>query len=223
MAKTVQQYVHDVEAKINDILRLNEPFERAVRNIVARQAGRIFIEGKNSSGGIIGQYSTHPLYINPNTSSPRKGAIKGRVAGISFVKFEGLEPTTGKYGEHIFTAETAYRGVKGTKAGDPHRTTYMAGGYKEFRNRIGRRIDRVNLTLTGDFMKDYTNAQIPSKAAPIKISTVEYHVMLKRPLNIKKRQGFEDKYGTIFDLMREEREAFFRTLEFNFRKALNDG
>lgn len=228
MAKSVEQYLFDTERKITLIIEQNLPFERAVKNIVAMQARRIFIEGVKTSGAPIGQYSTDPIYVNPNTgSTPRKTREKTR----SGLVLEGLEPTRGNpnasliedsAGEHIFTARTAHRGVKGTKAGDPHRTTYLAGGYKELRNRTGRRIDRVNITFSNDLLSDFCNSDTARKAVPVKITVHEYHTMLKRPINQLKREGLEKKYGTIFNLMTKEREAFFKTLDFNFRKSLAD-
>lgn len=219
MAQSVEQYLLETERKISQIIELNIPFERAVRNIVAMQARRIFIDGIKSDGSPIGQYSTDPIYVNPNTgASPRKTSQKTRSGFV----LEGLEPTVGKFGEHIFTARTAHRGVPGTKAGDPHRTTYLPGGYKELRNRTGRRIDRVNITFSNDLLSDFCNAQVAAKAAPVKISANEYHVSLKRSINQLKREGLEKRYGTIFNLMTKEREAFFKTLDFNFRKALAD-
>ncbi len=218
MAKSVQQYLLDAEQKLNDIIRTNKPFERAVKNTVARQAIRIFIEGIRTDGTQTGRYSTKPMYVNPNASSPRKTS-----KGKSAFPLEGLEPTVGKFGEHIFTAETAWHGVKGTKAGDPHRTTYLSGGYKEFRNRIGRRIDRVNLTLSGDLLSDFCNSSSPKNAVPEKISETEYHVRFKRTINQLKREGLEDRFGIIFNLTAEEKTGFFQSLDFNFRKALADG
>lgn len=219
------EYAQRAAEKIDRILSTNIPFERAVRNTVALQAKRIFIDGRKSNGSAIGSYSTKPMYINPNYVPPRK-TNKGR----SSFKLEGLEPTVGMFGEHIFTPETAWHGVKGTKAGDPHRTTYLKGGYKELRNRIGRRIDKVNLTFTNDMLSDFCNMTVSPtenvrvlKPEPTKISVNEYVVGFKRSINGLKREGLEKKYGTIFKLIpTEEKEKFFKTLDFNFRKALAD-
>lgn len=223
---TPTEFADKAAKKIELILSENRPFERAVRNTITLQAKRIFIDGKNSAGSSIGSYSTKAIYVNPNTSSPRKGSTKTR----SGLKLQGLDPTVGKTGEHVFTAETAWHGVKGTKAGDLHRTTYLAGGYKELRNRIGRRIDRVNLTFTNSLLSDFTNQEINLtsknpiiKPEPIKISVNEYNIALRRSDNQSKREGLEKKYGTIFNLTKEEKQAFFKTLDFNFRKALQDG
>lgn len=222
---TPTQYADKAAKKIENILNENKPFERAVKNIVAKQAQRIFIDGLNSSGGIIGHYSTKAMYINPNTGATPRKTNKGK----SKFKLEGLEPTVGKYGEHIFTAATAWHGVKGTKAGDPHRTTYLAGGYKELRNRIGRRIDRMNLTFTNSLLSDFCNATIlpntePKKilALPHKITVNEYQTGFSRKDSVDKKNGLEKRFGSIFKLTAQEKEDFFKTLDFNFKKALAD-
>jgi len=208
MALTVAQYTDKAISRIQQIIALNRPFELSVRTTVARQAVRIFVDGIKSDGSPIGQYNTtRPMYINPDTSSPRAGAIRKKQEGMTVIVAEGLKPTRGKAGEHIF------------KNGRIHRTTYV-NNYKDFRNRIGRRIDRVNYTLTGDLMRDFCNAKTPARAVPKKISEKEYRVVLKREANIGKREGLEKKFGTTFRLMASERAAFFKTLDFNFRKAL---
>ena len=201
---TVEEYIAKQKKKLTDLKIFYKPFEASVRNVVALQAKRIFTDGQKSDGSPIGQYNTTtPFYVNPNLSAgaTTKAPIKGEQA---------LKPTTGKHGDHLF------------KNGKEHKTTWVAN-YKSYRNRIGKRIDKVNLTLSGDLMRDFSNAQTPAAAIPVKISDVEYRVVIKRDSNIKKKEGNEDRFGTIFKLTKKELDVFKKTLNFNFKKAIVDG
>ncbi|MGB3074936.1 MAG: hypothetical protein WBB36_06425, partial [Chitinophagales bacterium] len=122
---TTEEYIEKQRRAFTQIIEKDIPLQRAVKDTLAKQVTRIFVDGKNSSNSNIGQYDTErALYINPN-KSPRKTGDK--LKGI-----EGLEPTEGKHGDHEFSD------------GKPHKTTYIRN-YKDFRNRIGRRIDKVDL------------------------------------------------------------------------------
>ncbi len=72
-------------------------------------------------------------------------------------------------------------------------------------------------------MRDFSNAETPAQATPKKISNVEYVVSIKRDQNIKKKQGNEKRFGKIFPLQKKAKDAFFKTLDFNFKKALING
>lgn len=205
------------------------PFELAVRSVLAVQGERIFSRGLKSDGGRIGTYDTErELYINPKLS-PRATAARG--AGFSL---QGLLPTRGKpstewqtptdeypEGEHIFTGKTAWRGGPGTKAGDPHKTTYLRN-YKDFRNRIGRRVDTVDLVLSGDLRLDFVSSQLKGRAVTTGEGSLLYVVAFKRAKNADKRAGLENKYGRIFALTTEERALYFKTLVAEIKTAVRE-
>jgi len=83
---------------------------------------RIYLEGRAADGSDIGQYSTRPIYINPK-NSPKDF---GRPIGKTGSKFK-----------------------TGEKKGQDHKTRYFPDGYKGFRNSIGRPVNKVNLSLSG--------------------------------------------------------------------------
>lgn len=183
---------------INGILANDNPLKIASRTAHKDMVQRIFEEGKRTDGGNIGQYDTkHPLYVNPNTA-PRKTAVKAK--GI-----EGLLPTQGKTGEHLF------------KNGKEHKTTYVKN-YKDLRNRIGRRIDKVNLNLTGDLQLDISNGRVPT---PVRISQHEYHITVKRGINSDKIRGNEKKYGKIFSHSTGEINKFQKIAELELRNEFS--
>lgn len=200
---TITQYIEKQSTILKQLTEQNKPLEIAARTTMQIQAKRIFEDGKKTDGSDIGQYDTsRPLYVNPD-ASPRAGGNKAK--GI-----EGLKPTLGKTGRATF--------VSGIRKGQPHKTTYV-DNYKEFRNRIGRRIDKVDLTLSGDLQSDFRNTGKLTGAEPKKISANEYQITLSRKVNQDKMEGLQAKYGSITDLSKEERSEFIRVINFEFRKA----
>lgn len=196
---TTEQYIANQRRWMAQIIDKDIPLQRAVRDTMAKQVTRIFVEGKKSDGSQIGQYDTkRSMYINPNTS-PRKTGDK--VKGI-----EGLLPPKGKHGDETF------------KSGKKHKTTYV-NNYKDFRNRIGRRIDTVDLFLSGDLKSDMSNSK--SEVKPIQINTHEYVTGLKRPENVEKLAGNEKKFGDIAPLTSDEQANFFRVANKELQLIIN--
>ena len=223
MAITQEEWTKRHRQVLKNLVTNNRPLQIAAKTAMKDMSVRIFEDGKKSDGSLIGQYDTKkPLYVNPNYS-PRAVGGNNRKGKL---KLEGLRPTRGNpnaslienpgVGEHEFTNKTKHRGVKGTKAGDPHRTTWVKN-YKDFRNRIGKRIDKVNLVLTGDLQSDFSNGAIKNPQ-PKKINSNEYVVTLTRPINRKIREKMEDKYGgAIFSHSQEEIAKFVKIADQELR------
>lgn len=194
---TPEEYVKREKKFYDNLVKNGKPFQISVYNIVAKQAKRIFEDGKKSDGSLIGKYNTtSSLYANPKWF---KGGNK-------------FKPLKGKTGKSKF------------KDGTPHKTRYFKN-YKELRNTLGRRIDTVNLQLNYDLFSDFANSSkgnLPKRITPIKVNNFEYRMQFSRELNAKKREGLEAKYGKIFNTTKEEKKAFIETLDFNLRKARED-
>ena len=95
---------------------------------------RVNERGEAADNSDIGQYSTKPLYVNPN-NSPR-----------SF-------DTIGKNAQRGATGRLK-KGQKKFANGKERKTRYFPDGYKGFKTLIGRnQINKVNLFLTGN-MRD---------------------------------------------------------------------
>ena len=86
----------------------------AANAVIPEYKQRIFREGLASDGSLIGTYSKSPFYVNPNNET--------LFIGVPKPKFK----PEGKYGQTVF------------KNGKPHKTKYLANGYLELRNSIGR-------------------------------------------------------------------------------------
>lgn len=183
---TTEQWIAEQQKKIQELAKFCKPLEIAAKDTMAMQAGRIFVEGKDSADSNIGKYSTKPFYLNPK-NSPKKFAPKGK------------------------TGQTKFK--TGKKAGQNHKTRYFADGYKGFRNLIGRQTKFVDLSLVGDLQSDFANSpsitnRLPKDIVPIKVSNLEYITALKRGINKEKRDGLEKKYGPVFQLTAAEKKHF---------------
>lgn len=188
---TQQEWLKRQRLVLADIVKNNNPLRIAARTAHKDITLRVFIEGIKESGAPIGTYDTkRPMYINPDTAARATG---GKTIAPGF-KLQGLKPTKGKHGDHKF------------KNGNVHKTTFV-NNYKDFRNRIGRRTDRVNLVLTGELQSDFANGKI-TNPIPTKITQHEYHVGLSRAQNMDKVHGLEKKYGKIFKHTKAEIDKF---------------
>ena len=183
---TTEEWIKDQQKKIAELMKYCKPLEIAAKDTMAMQAGRIFVEGKDSADSSIGKYSTKPFYLNPK-HSPKKFSTKGK------------------------TGQTKFK--TGVKKGQAHATRYFADGYKGFRNLIGRQTKFVDLSLVGDLQSDFANSpaitkNLPKNIKPIKVSYLEYITALKRGINKEKRDGLEAKYGPLFKLTQNEIKNF---------------
>lgn len=103
-------------------------------------------------------------------------------------------PTAGKNGNTKFE--------NGTK----HKTAYFES-YLEYRKKIGRKTDKVNLVLTGLLQSDFGRAVV-------KISDFIYasEVSTEKSKNII--EGMDQKYGKVFELTVSEKENFLEILKY---------
>jgi len=198
---TTQEFIEKQRKAFANIIAKDEPLRLAALTAHKDMTKRIFVDGKNANDGNIGQYDTkRPLYVNPKKSP---GAATGnKIKGI-----EGLNPPTGKTGKTHFAD------------GTPHKTTYL-NNYKEYRSRIGRKVDKVNLVLSGDLQSDFANGNIKNPVTH-KVNQHEYVVTLSRQTNQDKREGLEKKYGEIFSHTTSEVQKFVKIAEQELKNELN--
>jgi hypothetical protein len=98
----------------------------AAIQVIAEYKQRIFLNGLDSSGSAIGQYSVNPFYINPLT--------------LTTVAADGVIPE-GKNGQKVF------------KNGNPHKTKYLTQGYKQLRQLTDRNSETVDLNFSGSLFE----------------------------------------------------------------------
>ena len=201
---TIREFTDGLGKKITDMKTFTEPLQMAAFSTTEEMSRRIFDEGKKADGtDMTPGYSTIPLYLNPDVLKDM--GIPGNI-GAPMGKPKGEK----KRGETVFKT--------GKKKGEKHKTKYLAGGYKELRNKLGRQTDYVDLKLSGELRMDFNNGESPT---PRKINELEYQIRLDKPINQKKRSGMDDKYGIIFTPSEKEKEKFFNVIGFEFRKALS--
>jgi hypothetical protein len=98
----------------------------AAIQVIAEYKQRIFLNGLDSSGSAIGQYSVNPFYINP--------------LSLKTVSAGGIKPE-GKNGNTVF------------KNGNPHKTKYLTQGYRQLRDLTGRQSETVDLNFSGSLFE----------------------------------------------------------------------
>lgn len=105
------------------------------------------------------------------------------------------------------------------KNGNLHKTGYFKG-YEGFRKAIGRPTSPVNLTLSGELLKNFSNANSTGEARPVKINQ-HYYVVRLRENNFKKVTGNEEHFGKrIFNLSRSEKDKFKEIITKELARAL---
>lgn len=193
---TFKQYIANLEKKLSNIKTFSDPLRVAAFDVTAIMGQRIFDEGRKTDGSEIGsQYSEKPMYINP------------QVLKEMSVKATGLGVPRGKSGKTKF------------KNGQPHKTKYLAGGYEELREKVGRQTNFVDARLSGELRLDFSNGK--TVAEPRKENELEYQIRLDKEINQKKRLGIDEKYGTTFKTSDDENKLFFDTINREFRKQLS--
>lgn len=164
----------------------------AAKELEARMARRIFLQGRNSAGSAIGNYSTKPIYVS----------LKRREFAL-LPAIRKLKPR-GKPLPKFPKGRTEFAD------GTPLKTRYFARGYREFREAAGRQpkgklarlggkaTDGINLNLTGSLAQSFT-AGIAAGRVTIGFTSRK---------EIVKALGAERRFGAIFNPTQEEITAF---------------
>lgn len=213
---TIKEFRVSLENKVKNLKTFTVPLKFAAFDTTAMMGERIFDKGLDFENDQISRpgystYSTKPIYINPDTL--KKMNVPGNIGKpigkpIGKKKTGSRKPTLQKKKGELFAVETK------------RKTVYLDGGYKELRNKLGRRIDIVDLKLSGELRMDFSKSK-SAPAKPTMVNELEWQIKLDKDINAKKREGLEDKYGTIFSLTEQEKEKFFETIGFKFRELLS--
>lgn len=182
---TINDLIQKLENYITEIKK-GDVVKIAAIGTSAIMVERIFEKGLKSDGSKIGTYdSENEIYEYPN-NLPRRQSPKGKPG--------------------------AERNVKNRK------TVYFKS-YQDLRAKQGRESSFVNLRLTNDLQSDMANSGVSKSSDkiaspnPIMISPNEYQLRLRRKENVQKRIGLEKRYGTIFDLTKDEQKLFLNTVQ----------
>jgi hypothetical protein len=182
---TTEEKIKQLRSQLS-ILKKGQLVNIAAQDTHVMMLQRIFDEGKNASDVQIGNYNTtNELYVNPN-KAPKKFPTKGKPneKGIAKSKFQN---------------------------GKPHKTGYFKS-YSDFRVRVGRPVDKVNLVLFGDLNSDFGKAV--TEISPLKYASTI------RQSNEGKIKGADARYGNVFRLTPKERTNFKQVLAFETFRLL---
>jgi hypothetical protein len=95
--------------------------------------------------------------------------------------------------------------------GNSHKTGYFKS-YSEYRQKVGRKVDKVNLNLFGILQSDFSKAltQVSNFLFVAKVNEA----------NSKKIEGNEGRFGKIFSFTNGEKERFKDVMKFESIQAL---
>lgn len=156
---TLKDYIAKQERRLAE-LKENKPFALGVLATHTAQIERIFTQGQTAAGAKIGNYSTEPIYVNPDSPT-------------NPVKFG----TVGKFGKTKFDN------------GKSHKTKYFGGGYKQYRATVGRQNAFMDLGLTFDLKFDYARPPRRVTAFVYRAVVVRSN-NVKKVKGIQGRKGF---------------------------------
>lgn len=206
---TTDQFTAKLNRQIEAIVKENKPLLIAVRDIMAIQSRRIFFEGKNTYGGIIGRYESKDIYVQVK-DSPKSFVPKGKPK-------DGKSPKDKKvsfilYGNGEQRKVTKYL----KKTGFARKTGYFES-WLHYKVAIGRnkKFQTVDLFFRGELHRNWANAEINQPAKAIKINQHNYVTRLSE-LNQKK----VERYGNVFNLSTKEKSTFLTRIQQELAKAL---
>lgn len=111
------------------------------------------------------------------------------------------------------------------KTGKPTKTSYYKS-YKDLKRQQGFS-GKVNLRLKNELQSDFANASIaenndaPPRPNTIKVNANEYQIVLRKQINVDKKEGLEAKFGVIFKHTKKERKVFHTVAKKELIKHLS--
>lgn len=233
---TLKQWQAKLDRSVKNLKNFTEPLRIAAYTATAQMGERIFDEGRTTEGTTIGKYSEEPIYVSMAAVPKPKDQPTGKPSGKTRKKkITEVQSVLDEFGDEVNrTGRTTKRVVIGTetvavggrsvfasgkKKGEKHKSKYFAQGYKGYRDNVERQTAKVDLSLTGELRLDFGNQK--EEAIPRKISDFEYQIQLNKEIDQKKREGAEEKYGTIFSLSDTEKSEFVRVAQFEFNNRIS--
>jgi len=147
---TSNEYISLMDKKLQAIVAKNIPLALAVSSTMGLQSKRIFTEGKNSDGSVIGTYSKDPVYISV-AKSPKKFTPKGKDGKTK--KKNGSQRKSGYFQNYL-----AYKKTIG----------------------LNQSVDSIDLVLSRKLLKDWCKSASVGAARATKINNNEYIVTLAK-------------------------------------------
>lgn len=142
-SSNIQDAVYQLQLKIELAKKL--PLQEIAMYLANDNSYRIHNEGKDLNNVRIGSYDVErELYVNPKNSP------------------KGFKPM-GKNGIQASKAVYSTKTKRKSKTQSSHKTKWFPN-YKSFRNTIGRRIDAVNLSLSGKLSKEFQMVKVGNNA-----------------------------------------------------------
>ena len=196
---TIKEYQKKLDKRLSEISLTNTEIKECLNDAHADYVRRIFVNGRNGNLQKIGQYSTKTMLAGKSAfEGLRVGAFKQtKIKTISVIYSTNIKTgkVSAKKGKTIQT--DLWLALPNKKTGKKNKALpimVIEGGYKKYRQLVGRKSDFVNLNLRGRLFTELANKGRLhfTKSKATSMVTGE---------NAKKVEGAIDKYGkTVFEL-----------------------
>lgn len=174
----VDSYLKALAKRMQKIGSSEKDFALIVNDTHADVVNRVFGQGKNSNNGKIGSYSTKPTLAGSSSFTTKSGFNK--IAGSKTKRRKLKWATISSGGKNVALFE-------------------VPGGYKQIRSLDGRQAAFVDLTRSGELKGDFSRAALRQ-------SPFVWLTGVRKPINSKKLQGIQEKYGNVFQPTKSERK-----------------
>ena len=196
---TIKEYQKKLDKRLSEISLSNTEIKECLNDAHADYVRRIFVNGRNGNLQKIGQYSTKTMLAGKSAfEGLRVGAFKQtKIKSTSVIYSSNIKTrkVSAKKGETI--ERDLWLALPNKKTGKKNKALpimVIEGGYKKYRQLVGRKSDFVNLNLRGRLFTELANKGRLhfTKSKATSMVTGE---------NAKKVEGAIDKYGkTVFEL-----------------------
>lgn len=176
-----------IEKTVEDqLITLNE--------LRGKMINRVFFKGLNSSGQTIGVYSTNPMLVG----------------GKSFSELGGQAKASQAIGK-IFATKAVRKKQQWVKTKTGKNLVVLPGGYKQYRELLGRKSEKVNLDLTGDLRGSIVVAKTNGRLV----------IGIRDVKNAQKRKYLEQKYGRVFSVTTDEKTGYANKIDSQLKRNFN--
>lgn len=174
----------------------------AAGRMLASIKNRIQQKGEKTDGGMIGQYSTTPMYAT-REQFDKQSAFKPQG--------KGQIKENGKVKREMGMVDGVKKHIIKRKSGIVERKSmYLPYGYKQLREIQGKNVAFIDLTYRGDLMLSY---QLTNKDNNIVLG-------FNKESEALKREGLEERFGIAFSPSKQEIEDYKEEVEENFKDSI---
>lgn len=206
MQMTFEQFTD----KVNNLHSLSAKV--AIEGVIIPAAGRMLAsiknriqqKGEKTDGGMIGQYSTTPMYAT-REQFDKQSAFKPQG--------KGQIKENGKVKREMGMVDGVKKHIIKRKSGIVERKSmYLPYGYKQLREIQGKNVAFIDLNYRGDMMLSY---QLTNKDNNVVMG-------LNKESEVVKKDGLEERFGKFFQPNEAEYKAYKEEVTDGVKEIIMD-